>query len=160
MLKLGANILAICSTGAFSGLMLAIGLILGGYWRSLPPETFLDWFSTNEMLIARTIPVVAVPAVTGLAASIWLAGSAGRRFWIAALLAIAVLFVVTAIVHLPINAAFAAKSLPPDQVGPAIDRWLGVHWLRIALGFAATALGVAAVARSARAIGSGRNAEP
>lgn len=34
-----------------------------------------------------------------------------------------------------------------DQVPSALDRWLLLHWVRIALGFLATAAGVLAVAR-------------
>ena len=146
-LRLVFNIVAICSTGAFSGLMLAIGLILGAYWTSLPPQDFLDWFSVNEMLIARTIPIVVVPALVGIAGSIWFATGLSRWLWISALTAIAVLLVITALVHLPINATFAAKSVPLDKVRPTIDHWLAIHWVRIALGIAATAFGVAAVAR-------------
>ena len=145
--RLAFNILAVCSTGAFSGLMLAIGLILGSYWKSLPPQDFLDWFSINEMLIAGTIPIVVVPAAIGLAGSIWLATGTARWLWVTALVAIAILLVVTMLVHLPINATFAAKSVPLDQVRPTIDHWLAIHWVRIALGIAATAFGVVAVAR-------------
>ena len=35
----------------FAGVMLAIGVILGRYWKSLAPETFLDWFSQNGKFI-------------------------------------------------------------------------------------------------------------
>ena len=49
------NILAICGSAWFSGAMLCIGVTLGGYWRSLPPEEFLAWFAANNQLVARTV---------------------------------------------------------------------------------------------------------
>lgn len=148
-LRLAANIIALCGTGAFAGLMLNIGLTFGAYWKGLPPAAFLDWFSTNGHLIGRTIPVVLVPAIIGICASIWLAPPAPgtRLFWLASLAAIALILAVTMLYHLPTNARFAARTVALDQVGATLDRWLWLHWVRIVLGFAATIAGVMAIAR-------------
>lgn len=148
-MRLAFNMLAILGAGAFAGLMLNIGLTLGAYWKGLPPAAFLDWFAGNSHLIGRTIPIVAVPTIIGICASLWLGWGQPvvRLWWGVALAAIAGLMVITAVFHLPTNAAFAAKSIPLDQVPPTLDRWLLLHWLRIALGFAATAAGILAVAR-------------
>ncbi len=51
MTKTFFNILAICGTAGFSGVMLCIGVTLGGYWQSLPPQEFLDWFATNDQFL-------------------------------------------------------------------------------------------------------------
>jgi hypothetical protein len=64
-----------------------------------------------------------------------------------AAIALILLGAITAIFHLPINAAFAAKTVPLDQVGATIDRWLWLHSIRIALGLFATVAGVIAVTR-------------
>lgn len=148
-MRLAFNMLAILGAGAFAGLMLNIGLTLGAYWKGLPPAAFLDWFASNSHLIGRTIPIVAVPTVIGICGSLWLAWNqpSARFWWGVALTAIVALMVITALFHLPTNAAFAAKSLPLDQVSPTLDRWLLLHWFRIALGFAATAVGILAIAR-------------
>lgn len=50
----------------FAGVMLAIGTVLGGYWKSLPPAAFLDGFARHGELVMRTIPLVVVPTVVGL----------------------------------------------------------------------------------------------
>jgi hypothetical protein len=148
-MRLAFNMLAILGAGAFAGLMLNIGLTLGAYWKGLPPAAFLDWFSSNSHLIGRTIPIVAVPTVIGICASLWLGWNlpGARLWWGIALTAIAGLMLITAAFHLPTNADFAAKSMPLDQVSPMLDRWLLLHWVRIALGFVATAAGILAVAR-------------
>ena len=65
-MRLLFGIIAICGAGVFTGAMLTIGLTLGGFWKSLPPAEFLDWFSANESLIVRSIAVAAVPTVIGV----------------------------------------------------------------------------------------------
>lgn len=44
------KILAVTGSAMFAGVMLAIGVILGGYWKSLPPADFLDWFAQHSQL--------------------------------------------------------------------------------------------------------------
>ncbi len=73
ILKLMFNILAICGSAGFAGVMLCIGVTLGGYWRSLPPADFLSWFTANNHFISSTIPMVVAPTLIGLAGSIWMA---------------------------------------------------------------------------------------
>lgn len=145
--RLALNLLAILGCGVFTGVMLNIGLVFGAYWRSLPPADFLAWFGANSHLIGRTIPFVAGPAAIGLLGSLWLAAAGGRLPWLAALAAIVLLFALTAAYHLPANAAFAARAVPLGEVAAALDRWLLLHWLRVALGAVATVACVLAVAR-------------
>ncbi len=138
------NILGICGTGAFTGTMLTIALILGDYWKSIPPQEFLDWFSANEHLLIRMIAIVSVPAAVGVIASLFLAlrNPRSRLWWAVSFAALLVLAVITVVVHLPMNASFSAKSVPLDQVGATIDRWLAWHWIRIGLGLLATVAAV------------------
>lgn len=147
------NTLAVCGAAAFAGAMLVIGLSFGAYWKSLPPAAFLDWFGANGFLIGRAIPVFAVPAAIGLAASLWYdrRRPEARRFWLAALACMAALWLVTAAFHLPLNAAFAAKAIPLDQVPAALDRWLWLHAERIALGLGCAVLGMVAMRAAGRA---------
>jgi hypothetical protein len=146
-LRLAANILAIAGCGVFSGMMLTIGLTLGAYWKELPPAEFVEWFSTNNHLIARTIPLAIVPILVGLAGSIAFAEAGTRPLWWGALAAIFALLVITAVFHLPANASFAGGKMPLDAVGPLLDRWLWLHAARILLGLSATVLGIVALTR-------------
>jgi hypothetical protein len=68
--RLIVSILAVCGTGALTGVLLTIGLTLGGCWQRLPPAEFLDWFSKNGFLVGRTVPFALVPALLGLAISL------------------------------------------------------------------------------------------
>ena len=134
MLRFVFNALAICGAAGFAGAMIIIGLAFGAYWRSLPPADFLDWFSLNGHLIGRVIPIFAVPAAIGLVASLWLGWNGGHRgAWVVATAAMAMMGVITAIYHLPTNAAFAAKTIPLDAVSSTLATWMSLHWVRIAM---------------------------
>jgi hypothetical protein len=143
-LRLVLNILGLCGAGAFTGTRLTIALILGAYWKSIPPGEFLDWFSTYEYLLVRMIAIVAVPTAIGVAGSLLLAlrSPPARLWWGVSLAALLALAVITVSVHLPMNASFSTKSLPLAEVGPTIDRWLSWHAIRIGLGLLATVAGV------------------
>jgi hypothetical protein len=148
-LRLILNIIAVCGTAIFTGTMLNIGLSVVPYWQSLSPAEFLDWFSKNNHFIGRTIPLYVVPALLGLAGSLWLDWSEGRQrmLWGVALLCVVGLLVITAVYHLPTNSQFAAKSISPDQVPATLNVWLTLHSVRILLGLIASAFGVVAVSR-------------
>ena len=131
--------LAVLGSAAFAGTMLCIGLAFGGYWTSLPPQEFLAWFTVNSGFIARTIPVVAGPALLGLIGSLWLArrDRSARKQWAIATAAMLGLALVTAIYHLPTNSALASGEILPETVSSILRTWLAFHALRIALGFVA-----------------------
>lgn len=143
------RILAITGPAMFAGVMLAIGVILGGYWKSLPPAEFLDWFSQHSGRIQSAIPLVVLPTLIGLAGMIWLdwGNSVNRLIWFGAAGCVVAVLAITMGYFIPSNAAFAAKSIPVDQVAGKLDTWLMIHNLRIVLAFIASALGVWAVSR-------------
>jgi len=133
-------------TAAFTGAMLTIGLVLGAFWKSLPPAEFLDWFAANSSLIGRVIPLFVIPAVVGLAgAAVCDRGSPQRPLWMAALMCMAGILAITFAFHLPMNNVFNAKAISPSGVGAMLDRWLWLHGLRIALGLAASVLSILAI---------------
>lgn len=143
------NILAISGSAMFAGVMLTIGVTLGGYWKSLPASEFLEWFGQNNRFIMQVIPLVVVPAVIGLAGSVWLGWSEAitRALWIGAILCIASVLVLTIVWFVPNNAQFAAKSISPDQVSARLDTWLTVHYARVALATIGSVLGILAISR-------------
>lgn len=148
-MRLLLNILAISGSAMFAGVMLTIAVTLGGYWKSLPPSDFLDWFSQNGEFIMRTIPLVVAPTLIGLAGSLWLgwSESEARALWIGAIMCIATVLILTAAWFLPTNAQFAAKLIPLDEVPARLDTWLMIHNVRIALATIASALGIVAISR-------------
>jgi uncharacterized membrane protein len=143
------NILGVSGSAMFAGAMLTIGVTLGGYWKSLPPSEFLDWFGQNVRFIMRVIPFVLVPALVGLGGSLWLgwAEANARLLWSAAIACILAVLALTIVWFVPANAAFASKSIPLDQAPARLNAWLIVHSVRIALALAGSALSVLAISR-------------
>ncbi|WP_028957756.1 anthrone oxygenase family protein [Sulfitobacter sp. 20_GPM-1509m] len=145
-MRAGLAYLAVLGSAAFTGTMLCIGLAFGGYWTSLPPDEFLAWFPLNSGFIARTIPVVAGPALLGLLGSLWLARRerGARGPWAIATAAMLGLVLVTGVYHLPTNAALAGGAILPEAVSATLRTWLIPHALRIALGLTASAFALRA----------------
>lgn len=149
-MKLAFNILAISGSAMFAGVLLAIGIILGGYWQSLPAPEFLASFHDALPFIPRAIAAACLAALAGLAGSVWLSWGEkeARTLWLWAAACLGLLLVFTIAWFSPTNAQFAARSLPIDQVPVTLSRWLMLHTLRIALAAVASVLGVIATRRS------------
>ncbi|MCA1458765.1 DUF1772 domain-containing protein [Bradyrhizobium sp. BRP22] len=143
------KVLAITGSAMFAGVMLAIGIILVGYWKSLPPADFLEWFAQNNHLVMRAIPFAVLPTLVGLAGMLWFdwSDSTNRVIWLGAAACIVAVLAITIVYYVPSNAAFAAKAVPVDQVSSKLDTRLIIHNLRIMLALVASALGVYAVSR-------------
>lgn len=148
-MQLVFRILAVAGPAMFAGVMLAIGVILGGYWKILPPAEFLDWFAQYSDLIKRAIPLVVVPTLIGLVGALWYdwRTPVARGLWLAAAACIVAVLVFTIVYFVPNNAAFADKAVALDQVSAKLDTWLMLHNIRIALALAASALGILAITR-------------
>ncbi len=141
-MKLLFNLFAISGSALFAGVLLAIGVLIGGYWKTLSATDFLTSFTDFLSLVPRAIGVVGLTTVVGLAGSIWLGYSEKEALtqWLFAAGCIGTLFLLTALWFGPVNSQFMAKSLPLDQVIPKRDQWLMLHTVRVALAVAASVL--------------------
>ncbi len=148
-MKLLFNIFAISGSAMFAGVLLAIGVLLGGYWKSLSAADFLTSFNDFLPFIPRAIAVVGLTTLVGLVGSIWLSWGTkdARTLWLLAAGCIGMLFLLTAIWFAPVNSQFMAKSLSLDQVVTKRELWLMLHNFRIALAALASALGIIAISR-------------
>jgi hypothetical protein len=148
-MRLLFNILAISGSATYAGVMLAIGVILGGFWKRLSAADFLDSFVATLPFIGRAISAVLLPTLAGLAGSLWLSWGARDAWtlWLSAVAWTAALLILTVIWFGPVNSVFAARSVPMEQVAAKRNAWLMLHNLRIALAAAASVLGVIAISR-------------
>ena len=133
------QLIAVSGLGAFSGVLVMVWLTLVPYWRSLNVEAFSTQFALLDGPLIRTIGAVLLPTLISLLASLWLGwATPGRWLWLAATLCLAVLLVMTAFYFLPQNSVFAAGTLPPREVGPALTQWANLHIIRVVLALGAT----------------------
>lgn len=137
------NILAICGAAGFSGVMLSIGVTLGGYWRSLPAQSFLDWFTANNQFVSRAIPLIVLPTIIGLIGSLWTSwNSPDFKLWVLSALCAVVVMILTLAYFVPANTAFANGGLEIGAVSERLNQWILLHYVRIALAMLAAIFGV------------------
>ena len=148
MLKLAFNTLGICGAAGFSGVMLCIGVTLGGYWRSLPAQEFLDWFAANNGYVARSVPVIVLPTLIGLVGSLWLSwGSDAFLFWCLSAACFLAVLLLTVAYFVPSNNAFAGGMVDASQVEAKLGAWLRLHNLRIATAMLGAVIAVVATVK-------------
>ncbi|WP_039017770.1 anthrone oxygenase family protein [Halocynthiibacter namhaensis] len=146
MIKTTFNILAICGAAGFAGVMLCNGVTLGGYWRSLPAQAFMDWFATNNQFVSRSIPLVFMPTLIGMAGSVWLSwGSPDLKYWLLSTFCIVVVAILTFTFFVPTNTAFASGTMDEVTGAAKLNQWLMIHYFRIGFGMAAAVLGCIAI---------------
>lgn len=132
-------LVAVCGLGAFLGVLVMVWLTLVPYWQSLSVEAFTAEFARLDGPIIRTIGAVLLPTLLSLVGSLWLGWSTpGRWLWLAATVCLAALLVMTRVYFLPQNSVFAAGTLPPGEVGPALAQWANLHIVRVVLALGAT----------------------
>ena len=115
------NIVAVVGSATFAGVMLCIGVTLGAYWRSLPGDEFLEWFSHNHRYVARSIPIAFAPTFIALAGSVaadW--GNSDGWLWLMATLAVSTVIAITGAYFVPANRRFADGGVE-DAVEQVID---------------------------------------
>ncbi len=146
MIKAAFNTLTICGAAGFAGVMLSIGVTLGGYWRSLPAQEFLDWFAANNQFVSRSIPLIFVPTLVGLIGSVWLScGNPELKYWLLSAACLTVVAVLTFAFFVPANTAFASGTMDEITGAAKLSQWLTIHYFRIGFGMAAAVFGCIAI---------------
>ena len=130
-----ASRVAILGSGALTGVMLAIGIGLGGYWLTLPPQEFDAWLTHHFVMFLPAVILVLTPALI----SVWICrsrcapGSPSRRHWNRSLAGLLVLVVTTPIWHLPLNMwVWFGAPISDATLEIVLYAWLIGHVLRVA----------------------------
>jgi hypothetical protein len=147
IVQLTFSFLAVVGCGAFTGMLLSIGMSFGKFWKSLTPEGVLDWFSNHPRGAAQPLPFILLPTLAGLGGSLWFNWNdpQPRTLWLSAVSVTLVNMAFTIAYFFPINGKFENRAISPPSVPPVLDRWLAYHWIRIALAFLASLLAFLAV---------------
>lgn len=107
------NALAILSGGAFAGGNLFIGLSMGAYWLSLPPDTFYGEFWEQFQRFLFTIMPLFILTLIGLILSARLDWQDRplRKNWLVAFGLFVAISLITLLFHMPLNLRIAAASI-------------------------------------------------
>jgi hypothetical protein len=150
MLNTSLHFLALFGCGAFTGMLLTIGMSFGSFWRSLTPEELLDWFAAHPRGAARPLSVILIPTLIGLGGALWLEWSDAtvRPFWIGAMASMVLLLVFTVVYFFPVNGKLEHRAILPNLVPATLNRWLAFHWIRVILSLLAGILAFLAMTAS------------
>jgi hypothetical protein len=135
--------LAALALGLAAGAVLAEGAVLVPWWRSLPPESFLTWYTANASRLFWFFGSLEMVSAALVVAAALLVRS--PLLVAAALLTVGVLAVFP-LYFQAVNASFEAATIAPGDVAAELGRWARWHWLRTAMAIAAFAAAVAGFA--------------
>jgi hypothetical protein len=130
--------------------MLTEAVVFVDYWRSLPPEEFLDWFGKHEpALVAFFGPLQTAGLVLTLFAVFAYAFPRREGLGLlafAAALSVAVLGLYV-VYFKEVNASFVTRSISVGDVAAELERWAAWQWARTGVGFGAFVAALLAVCR-------------
>lgn len=135
--------LATLLIGLYAGSLLTEGTILVPYWRRMAPADFFRLHANMGPNLFRYFAPLTTAAVAMSLVAALVAGSGAVWRLAAAALCVAALAIF--FLHFrKANAAFAAHSIPDDQLAPALARWAAWHWLRTIIVVGALAAAIVA----------------
>lgn len=129
------NILAIAASGGFAGGGLLIGVSDGARWLRMDPMAWQQGFWSEFVGFGVAIVPLFLLTVAGLFLSrrADLEVPAARWWWTAGLAMWAVNFVITSVVHLPINLMLYSVPFSPEEADSVRLFWLVLHIPRVLL---------------------------
>ena len=126
--------MTVIGSAAFTGVMLTIGAGLVPFFFLAGPAAFERWFADYFVFLLSGVFLTSVPAFIGSIAMIRRTPkkSAERSPWVKTLVALAFVYGITMVVHLPLNILFWSMELSDSQINSNLWFWTAAHVLRIA----------------------------
>ncbi len=128
---------SIISIAAFAGSMLMLNTSLVSFWKQIPPNEFLNWFSnystgiemtTGPMLkLTMLLPLISIILVWKIPKS--------RYYWLTSYMLIIGIMVITVAFFIDANTSFVAKTVELENVKVIVTTWGTLHSIRTNLGF-------------------------
>lgn len=131
--------IAIIGIGAFAGNMINIGMSYGLHWMSIDPSEFMTTFGDDFPLLLGPTVATLLPAFLATIVIYLMSkkSSQARRYWLYALVGLAIINIQTIVFHLPLNLAFIDESIDSSNVENWLYAWLFSHWIRVIIAIAA-----------------------
>ncbi len=126
---------ALFSIACFCGVMLCIYTSHLSYWKQIPAESFLDWFSSYSGgisnatgplgILSMLLPFVVLIVTWG--------NSNSRAYWLYSFLLALAVIAITMLYFVKTNTSFIEKTIPLNAVPNTLITWGKVHLIRIVL---------------------------
>ncbi|MEM9893351.1 MAG: anthrone oxygenase family protein [Actinomycetota bacterium] len=140
--------LAVIGSAAYTGVLITIGLGLGRYWQTVPPQDYAAQFDEIFEFLLPAIAITLLPAMAGIALSLRRAwNTTAKTLWLAAAIALAASLAITVLYHVPANNRIWSDTITADDLDTERARWLGWHAARTIAGLTAALATFAATTR-------------
>ncbi len=120
-------------SGSF-GILLAMGLGFGIFWKTLDPTRFMEVFGAEFPYFILPTVLMLLPAL--VSTIVLFVRSKGRpelrKLWSYAMIGMIVAFTLTNVYHLPVNLGFMEMKYTAEEAASKLDLWLILHWVRAA----------------------------
>ncbi len=136
-IKLLVQILSVISIAGFAGSMLMLYTSLVPFWKQLPSEDFLNWFSNYSSGITATTGLFVKLSMLIPLTSIFLTWKThvSRNYWAISYAFILGIMVITFSFFIEANESFVSKTIELKDVKEAINTWANLHAIRIVFSF-------------------------
>lgn len=120
-------------SGAF-GILLAMGLGFGIFWKTLDPIPFMEVFSAEFPYFILPTVLMLLPALVSTIALVvrYKDQKDARRPWIYAMTGMLIAFTITSAYHLPVNLGFIELAYTAEEAASRLNIWIMLHWVRSA----------------------------
>lgn len=118
---------------AFCGVMICIYTAHVPFWKQVPPEEFLGWFSTYSVGISNaTGPFGMLSLVLPLITLIltW-SNTNSRLYWLLSFLLILGVIAITMVFFVKANTSFMNKTIAIETIPDTLVTWGKLHLVRI-----------------------------
>ncbi len=129
--------IAVLTTSGSFGILLAMGLGFGIFWKTLEPIKFMEVFGAEFPYFILPTVMMLLPA---LISTIWLVvihkqQKEIRKPWLYAMAGMITAFMITNVYHLPTNLGFMGLEYTAEEAASRLNIWLILHWVRSAAVF-------------------------
>jgi len=129
--------LGLIAIAVFAGVMLNIYTGHLSFWKKMPPNEFLNWFSDYSSGITKsTGPLGMLSMALPLISIIFVWNThQSRVYWIISLLLTIGVIVITMLYFIKTNTSFGNKTIEINEIQDTLNTWGKFHLVRICLAF-------------------------
>ncbi len=133
-MKIKATALAVFTISGSFGILLAMGLGFGIFWKTLDPLTFMQVFSAEFPYFIVPTVLMLLPALVSTIVLVirYKHQKEIRQPWIYAMAGMIIAFTITNMYHLPVNLGFMELKYTATEAANKLNLWIILHWVRTA----------------------------
>lgn len=124
--------ISVFTISASFGILLAMGLGFGIFWKTLEPIPFMEVFAAEFPYFILPTVLVLLPALLSSIALVvrYKNQKDMRKPWIYAMTGMIIAFAITNVYHLPVNFGFMSLRYTAEEAANLLNIWLILHWVR------------------------------